>query len=243
MRSVLLLVLAAALAACIDEADPTPYSLRPTSSDADSLLARLDAHALDEAFARLENAGYTARVLVRDGSTGEATSGDTLFAETVEVDGGGARTSGSGTSDARPFRVFDPVARLLPDEPPFRNPSTRGLYRLERRAFADSTVASVIATLGDGSNPIGLAAVAVDTTSGQVVEAQVVRSSESAVYDESGNAYVRLRVRDGAWWPSEGELLSDTDVPLSEGRRVLVEWRVLTVGGEPLGAPSPFRTP
>ena len=241
MRVSLVLCLALGLAACVPEAEPEPYALRPVSSDPDSLLARLDARALDAAFERLSAAGYRADVVVRDATLGQPTSGDTLFARTIEVRGGSVRVlsqRGAAPSEADDGRLtaFDPVARLLPKEPPFQNPATRELYTTERVLLPDSSVAIVKADLSDESDPIRRVAVAVDTTTGQVIEAQVVRTSESAVYDELSNAYVRLRPFGGVWYPSEGELLTDVDVPLSDARRLTIAWRVRSVGGAELAA-------
>ena len=234
MRRSLVLCLAFGLAACIPEAEPEPYVLRPVSSDPDSLLARLDARALDAAFDRLDAAGYRADVIVRDAMLGRPTSGDTLFATTIEVRGGRVRVlsqRGEPQGDAQRLAAFDPVARLLPEEPPFQNPAIRELYTTERLRLRDSSVAIVKADLSDESDPIRRVAASIDTTTGQVVEAQVIRASESAVYDELSNAYVRLRPLGGVWYPSEGELLSDVDVPLSDARRLTIAWRVRSVGG------------
>ena len=236
MRFSLALCLAFGLAACVPEAEPEAYVLRPVSSDPDSLLSRLDARSLDAAFDRLNAAGYRADVTVRDATLGQPTSGDTLFAKTIEVSDGVVRVlsqrgeAPAGDEDRR-LTAFDPVARLLPKEPPFRNPATRELYVAESTRLRDSSVVIVKADLSDESDPIRRVAVSIDTTTGQVVEAQVIRTSESAVYDELSNAYVRLRPLGGVWVPAEGELLSEIDVPLSDAHRLLIAWRVQSVGG------------
>ena len=237
MRPLLLLTLSLALAACIREADPAPLTLRPTTSDPDSLLARLDVNELTEAFERLEATGYTAEIMVHELA---ASSSGRAFGQIIEVSGDSIRIlepSGEASLDDgfEPFPLFDPVARLLPKEPPFRNPATREMYTLTR-GTREGPVARATAERREGTDPILGADVAVDTTTGQVVWAQVSRESRSAVFDESSQATIELTMRDGAWWPASGQLITDIDVPLSDAPRRQLEWRVLSIGGVPLTA-------
>jgi len=243
VRSILLFVLSLALAACIGDSEPeAPLTLRPTTSDPDSLLARLDVNELAEAFERLKKTGYTAEMSIREGSSTQNT-----FAQTIEVSGDSIRVLYQSGSDSladhsEPFAVFDPVARLLPKEPPFRNAATRDMYAVANFArFRDQPdpsgpIAGASAELFEGSASIINAGVRVDTTTGQVVSARVLRESLSAVYDETSEAVVHLVSRDGTWWPSTGWLLMDIDVPLSTRRVLQIEWRVLSIGGVELAA-------
>ncbi|MEO0557366.1 MAG: hypothetical protein AAF170_04190 [Bacteroidota bacterium] len=238
MRTLLLLVLSFALAACIGSSEPEPFSLRPTTSHPDSLLARLDVDELAEAFERLRDAGYTTEVSVD--TVGHMLTEDAAFRQIVEVRGEGVRVlSPSGSEpplDADPpFVAFDPVARLLPKEPPFQNAAVREMYEVAQVEtpdwFADHTVATATASRLEGSDPITRASVSVDTTTGQVVWAQVFRESRSAVFSEQSQAIVGMVWHENAWWPSFGQLVTDLDVPLQEASRLFLEWRVLSIGG------------
>ncbi|GAB5537224.1 MAG: hypothetical protein Rubg2KO_34730 [Rubricoccaceae bacterium] len=246
VRPLLLVFLSLALAACVGESEPDSFTLRPTTSAPDSLLARLDVDELAEAFERLREAGYTAEVSVDTVESDIVLPEEVEFRQTVEVHRSEVRVlsqSGPGTPfDAdQPFVVFDPVARLLPKEPPFQNPAVREMYAVAReetseRLASRGSVASATATREEGSDPITRANVSVDTTTGQVVWANVFRESRSAVFRERSQAIIGMTWHDGAWWPAFGQLLTDTDVPLADNYKLFLEWRVLSIGGVELTA-------
>lgn len=234
MRSLLLFVLSLALAACVGESEPKPFTLRPTTSEPDSLLARLDANELAEAFERLQEAGYTATMsIVESAPDGRETA---RIETTVSVLRDSVQLLSGEGMETSPI-PFDPVARLLPKEPPFRNPAMREMYALARGPL-DGPIARATAERQEGSDPIMKAEVAVDTTTGQVVSARVWRESRSAVFDEASEATIQMARHDGAWWPVSGHLITDIDVPLSESPQRQLAWRVLSIGGVELAADS-----
>lgn len=236
----LLFVLSLGLAACVGESAPASFDLRPTTSHPDSLLSRLDRLELATAMERLREAGYTAEVRVLEIEGGQRMD---VHTRTIEVSVDSVRVldpSGSGASEAASFGVFDPVARLLPKEPPFQNSATREMYSVTR-GNRNGAVARARAERREGTDPIQSAEVAVDTTTGQVVWARVVRESQSAVFDEASEATVRLSRHDGSWWPTSGQLVTAIDVPLSDAPRRQLEWRVLSIGGSEL-APATSST-
>jgi hypothetical protein len=207
---------------------------------AEGMLGQLRADALAPAFAHLDSLGYLADVeVVSLGETG-APTGTFLRHVRLSADGSlqmtgtesGSLTDTSGL-DAERLRLRDPLPSVLPDEPPYLDPSTRDRYTFgawmpgahSARASADSAATKL---------SIRTASIAFDAQSGGIAAVSVVRASNSPVYTEHTTVNVRLAQVAGR--PIPERIVTDTQITTMLGtpRHLRLTWTVLEVGGQSL---------
>ncbi|MEM0963676.1 MAG: hypothetical protein AAGK21_14205 [Bacteroidota bacterium] len=233
MRASILLPFLALLAAC-SEPEPPP---QPAPSEA-ALLAPVTQRALDEAFARLADAGFTADVEVTEFDTSGVVLGTDRLA--IESDGEAERVvrrqrdgSLDGTGDAAP-QLTNPLPVAISQDPPYLDPSVQDAYQIE--ALGDTIIAGsahqrVEARLADPSRQLGIVRVwaAVDGETLGAVE--VDRSMASAIYGESSRIRVELGAGPGGLVPRRIVTDTESSVVLSEPRRIRVEWTIRPAAG------------
>ena len=215
MPTRLLLLAALSLAACA-EPDVAPI----VNEEAFGLLSHVDRSSLADAFDRAVAGGFTADVVVTSFEGGAVRRDSSVVSSgnsaVVDADGGA-------------LWLRDPVAQALSEDPPYLDPSVREAYAT--RVLGDTTMGGVRfqrveAVLVDTTRELGLRRVwaAVDER-GRVGALEVVRRSDSAVFDERTTVRAELAPGDG-WRPRRVVTDTRTDVPLSDPRRVRVEWTV-----------------
>lgn len=232
--------LALALAACTDPSATAPAA--GASPEALGLLEHVGPEAVAAAFDALDAVPYTASV----GVTVTGPDGGTLGTEAATVrsrDGAvevtdRSRAGGVAGAEGAP-RLHDPVGPTLPDDPPYLDPASRDQYRI---AVAGDTVVAgqrlrlveAVFVAGRRAQPVRRVRAAVDPASGQPVVVEVVRVTESTLYDETSRIHVDLARLGDRWIPHRVTTDTRTDVPLAPARRVQTEWTVVEAGGQRL---------
>ena len=255
VRPVALALLAAALAGCVgpfapasagpDAEGPIPPP-RAIASHPDTLLARLTPDALDYAYdpTRGTPAARTAGI-------DWPTPGAALTLSVDDLDPAGAtvgryrqRTdrlrTGVGatileaagtladTSEGTVAVPASPLRAALPDEPPYLDPRVRDRYdrrRIPTRWPHAAAAEAVLRPDAGGVQAVRRVAVVVDTLTGRVLAATVVRRTASLLYDETLRVDVAMRrAANGRSMPRVARVESRVDTPVSPPRHLVQTW-------------------
>lgn len=240
----LVLLLPLALAACAEPAPPPAAASTPEADSARALLARVSPALAADAFRRLDGLAYTATVRL-DELDGESVT-ESAWRRVRRVPGpdGAVRErliaadSGRGLPARGAFgslRLADPIARMLPEEPPYLTARMRERYRyrlLAARTLAGREVVGAEAALRDPEDdePVRRARAWADAETGEAVAVEVWRVSRSAIFDEQGRASVVLqRGPDGRPVPAGGRAVTVFDVPFGPARHLRLDLAVTDV--------------
>lgn len=227
MRPLVLLALLA-LAAC-SEAPPEPAAPAAEADAALALLLAADRAPLDAAFERLEGLAY--RLTSHFEQFDEDGRVVATYEETAEVAPGGARTlvrtDSSGALEAGDWGepIANPVALLLPEEPPYlgpRGPATF-IFSLEADTALGGRRVRVVTVEprpgeGDGQ-ALRHARLYLEAESGAVVGVRWRRTMESILFEEHSDFGVMLRPGPGGWLPQEARFETSVRAPLTAPRR------------------------
>ncbi len=234
------------LAACREPAPSAPPTVRdPEVDSALALLTRVSPAMAAESVRLLDSLAYTAVIRLD-----EFDDADTLVESATRhvrrfPDSTGrvrerliAADSGRGLPARGAFGAIglaDPVARMLPDEPPYLAPRTQELYRyrlLPPQTIDGRRVVGAEAALRDpGDNePIRRARSWVDAETGAPFAVEVWRASESVIFDEEGRAGIILMESPQGLVPQRAWAYSMFDVPFGPPRHLKLWMNVGEVG-------------
>ena len=242
-----------ALAACSEPAAPPP----PPSPEADSaraLLTRISPALAAEAVARLDGLTYVADVRLDEVNAEDSLIESATRRVRRRPDGeGGVREaiietdSGAGLPARGAFgrlSLADPVARMLPDEPPYLAARTQERYRF--RLLPEQTLygrrvrgAEAVLRDEDDNEPIRRARAWADAETGAPVAVEVWRASSSAIFDEAGRAGVLLTPGPGGLVPERAWASTAFDVPFGPPRHLLLWMTVSNVTDAPVRTAPP----
>ena len=173
-----------------------PVEVPPHDAEADALLAHVTGDAWDSVWDRAAALGETYR-----------------------------QPGGAAMEGAPP----NPLPSFLSDEPPYLDAAAREQYAT--RTLGDTTLAGRPARLvearfvpdGRRTQPIRLVRAAVaDTT---LLWIEVVRESESTLFDESSRLLAGLAEAGGEPVPGHAAIQTTTDVPASPPRDLTMSWQ------------------
>jgi hypothetical protein len=230
----LLLLLPLALAACAAPAPP-PAAPTPEADSARALLARVSPALAADAFRRLDALAYTATVRLDEVDDGAVTASAWRRVRRTPGPDGEVRErliaadSGRGLPARGAFgslRLADPIARMLPEEPPYLTTRMRERYRyrlLRERVLDGRRVVGAEAALRDPDDDeaVRRARAWADAGTGAPVAVEVWRASRSAIFDEQGRASVLLQPGpDGRPVPAGGRAETVFDVPFGPARHL-----------------------
>ncbi|MEM1055466.1 MAG: hypothetical protein AAGI52_08055 [Bacteroidota bacterium] len=191
------------LAACSEP----PAEMPPHDAEADRLLAHVTGDAWDAVWST-------------------SASGAARYTQTLEdLD----PISGGATRQALDGLPANPLPAFLSDEPPYLDTAAREQYAT--RILGDTTVAGRSATLiearfvADERRTQAIRRVRAAVADSVLLWVEVIRESDSVLFDESSFVRATLAEVDGVLVPGRADIVTGTNVPASPTRGLTTSWR------------------